>query len=245
MAAVRAGEGGDQRRRRGQSTFHAAKGLEWPVVHLAGLEDGLVPIAYATTPGALAEEQRLLYVAITRAEDELRLHWSRTRVQGGEARERSPSPWLAPIEAALLDLQVASRPVDGRQHLTAPRADLHAHHPEMDADPDEAVDRLEAWRAQAARAARVPEQAIVDDRTLHAIADARPSSTKDLRGSPASGRSRRPASARRSSPPSTPTDPVRADRGRSGSRRARSSSTRSRPMLMKMPSASAVSRSPA
>ena len=186
VAAVRAGEGGD-RDVVEVSTFHAAKGLEWPVVHLAGLEDGLVPIAYATTPGARAEEQRLLYVAITRAEEELRLHWSRTRVQGGEARERSPSPWLAPIEAALLDLQVASRPVDGRQHLTAPRADLHAHHPEMDADPDAAVERLEAWRAQAARAARVPEQAIIDDRTLHAIADVRPGSTNDLQGVPGLG----------------------------------------------------------
>ena len=97
-----------------------------------------MPIAYAKTPEARAEEQRLLYVAITRAEEELRLHWSRTRVQGGEARERNPSPWLAPIEAALLDLQVASRPVDGRPHLTAPRADLHAHHPDVDAAPDDA-----------------------------------------------------------------------------------------------------------
>jgi DNA helicase-2/ATP-dependent DNA helicase PcrA len=169
------------------STFHAAKGLEWPVVHLAGVEDGLVPIVYAKTPGAVAEEQRLLYVAITRAEEELRLHWSRTRVQGGEARERSPSPWLAPIESALLDLQVASRPVDGRQHLTAPRAELHAHHPEMDAPADTLVERLETWRAQAARVARVAPEAVLDDRTLHAIAQVRPRSPQDLEGVPGLG----------------------------------------------------------
>ena len=186
VAAVRAGEGPD-RDVVEVATFHAAKGLEWPVVHLAGIEDGLVPISYAKTPAARAEEQRLLYVAITRAEEELHLHWSRTRVQGGEARERSPSPWLAPIESALLDLQVASRPVDGRRHLDAPRAELHAHHPEMDTDPDGAAARLETWRAQAARAARVPAQAIIDDRTLHAIVAARPRSTEELVGVPGLG----------------------------------------------------------
>ncbi len=186
VAAVRAGEGPD-RDVVEVSTFHAAKGLEWPVVHLAGLEDGLVPIAYAKTPAARAEEQRLLYVAITRAEEELRLHWSRTRMQGGEARERSPSPWLAPIESTLLDLQVAARPVDGRRYLATPRADIHAHHPELEATPDDAVTRLEAWRAQAARAARVPAQAILDDRTLRAIAATEPTSTEDLVGVPGLG----------------------------------------------------------
>ena len=50
------------------STFHGAKGLEWPVVHVAGLEKGYVPIGYAKTGAQLAEERRLLYVAITRAQ---------------------------------------------------------------------------------------------------------------------------------------------------------------------------------
>ena len=58
------------------STFHRAKGLEWPAVAVVGLEDGMVPIAYATTPDAVAEERRLLYVALTRAEDELWCSWA-------------------------------------------------------------------------------------------------------------------------------------------------------------------------
>jgi DNA helicase-2/ATP-dependent DNA helicase PcrA len=57
------------------STVHTAKGLEWPVVHLPHLVDGAVPSDMAlATPGGLAEERRLFYVAITRARDELFLY---------------------------------------------------------------------------------------------------------------------------------------------------------------------------
>lgn len=48
------------------ATFHAAKGLEWPIVYVAGLEEGLVPIHYANTEEASNEETRLLYVALRR-----------------------------------------------------------------------------------------------------------------------------------------------------------------------------------
>ena len=67
------------------ATFHAAKGLEWPIVHLAGLEEGLVPIGHARDATKLAEERRLFYVAVTRAERELCLHLggrAHLRVQG-------------------------------------------------------------------------------------------------------------------------------------------------------------------
>ena len=67
------------------STVHSAKGLEWPVVHLPHLVDGAVPSDMAlSSPEGLAEEQRLFYVAVTRARDELylyaplRLHYHRT-----------------------------------------------------------------------------------------------------------------------------------------------------------------------
>src|SRR5262249_62433249 len=54
---------------------HSAKGLEWPVVHLPHLVDGAVPSDMALgTPDGLAEEQRLFYVAVTRARDQLYLY---------------------------------------------------------------------------------------------------------------------------------------------------------------------------
>ena len=57
------------------STIHAAKGLEWPIVHLPHLVDGAVPSDMALgTPDGLAEEQRLFYVAVTRARDQLYLY---------------------------------------------------------------------------------------------------------------------------------------------------------------------------
>jgi DNA helicase II / ATP-dependent DNA helicase PcrA len=82
------------------STFHRAKGLEWPAVALIGLEDGLVPISYATTGVARAEERRLLYVAITRAEESLWCSWARQRESSGRTWSCRPSPLLDAIEAA-------------------------------------------------------------------------------------------------------------------------------------------------
>ncbi len=67
------------------SSFHRAKGLQWGAVWVCGLESGLVPIAYATTPAALAEERRLVYVALTRAERELHCSWARQRRAGNGA----------------------------------------------------------------------------------------------------------------------------------------------------------------
>ena len=66
-------------------TVHTAKGLEWPVVTIAGLEDGLFPLSRsAEVPGGVEEERRLLYVAITRARDRLYLTWARSRRRGGQ-----------------------------------------------------------------------------------------------------------------------------------------------------------------
>jgi DNA helicase-2/ATP-dependent DNA helicase PcrA len=75
------------------ATLHAAKGLEWPVVFIVGLTEGLLPISYATTPDAVEEERRLLYVGVTRARERLRLSWAAT---GSRERvtERSPSRFL-------------------------------------------------------------------------------------------------------------------------------------------------------
>ncbi|MCL6091629.1 MAG: ATP-dependent DNA helicase UvrD2 [Actinobacteria bacterium] len=76
-------------------SFHRAKGLQWKAVWVCGLEAGLVPIAYATSPASLAEERRLVYVALTRAEQRLHCSWSNERrTQRGAVLRRSPSPWL-------------------------------------------------------------------------------------------------------------------------------------------------------
>jgi len=61
------------------ATLHAAKGLEWDHVHLVGMSEGLLPIAYATTFEQVDEERRLAYVGITRAARTLSLSWSRGR----------------------------------------------------------------------------------------------------------------------------------------------------------------------
>lgn len=80
-------------------TFHRAKGLEWPVVFVTGLEEGLVPIAHARDESALEEERRLLYVACTRAEEELHCSWARQRRFSGERPVgREPSRHLEAIE---------------------------------------------------------------------------------------------------------------------------------------------------
>ncbi|CAN5777425.1 DNA helicase PcrA [soil metagenome] len=76
-------------------TLHTAKGLEWPVVVLTGLEHGLFPLARAEEqPDGLEEERRLCYVGLTRAKDKLYLTWARARRRGGELRPGMPSRFL-------------------------------------------------------------------------------------------------------------------------------------------------------
>ena len=93
------------------STFHRAKGLQWQTVFVLGLSGGLMPLASAQMPSALEEERRLLYVALTRSEDELWCSWfERSGSERGEV-ERGPSPWLAPIERAIEELDKEAAPV--------------------------------------------------------------------------------------------------------------------------------------
>ena len=94
------------------TTFHRAKGLEWPVVFVAGLEEGLVPIAHAVSMEAEAEERRLLYVALTRAQLELHCSWARRRTLGHRAMTRCPSPYLEAIEAVSRALVTGERLAD-------------------------------------------------------------------------------------------------------------------------------------
>jgi DNA helicase-2/ATP-dependent DNA helicase PcrA len=82
-------------------TFHRAKGLEWTAVFVIGLEDGYVPLAHASTAAQRAEEQRLLYVAMTRAREILVCSWAMTRTMRDRSVDRSPSPFLLPVEVAI------------------------------------------------------------------------------------------------------------------------------------------------
>jgi DNA helicase-2/ATP-dependent DNA helicase PcrA len=85
-------------------TIHAAKGLEFPVVFIAGAEDGIMPHARSLEEGDgnMEEERRLFYVAITRARDKLFITSciNRRRMQG--ETECAPSPFLAEIPQALI-----------------------------------------------------------------------------------------------------------------------------------------------
>ena len=104
-------------------TFHAAKGLEWPIVHLVGIEDGFVPIAHARTAAARAEERRLLHVAVTRAEQELHVLWCDCRDLGGQTVDREPSPWLQAIAEASDPGRGA---VDHREAIARARQELRS-----------------------------------------------------------------------------------------------------------------------
>ncbi|WP_404400228.1 UvrD-helicase domain-containing protein [Pelagibacterium halotolerans] len=87
-------------------TMHAAKGLEFPVVFIVGLEDGLTPFSWggddARDAAALAEERRLFYVAVTRAKDRLILSRANERHWRGAVRTLPPSPFLADIAPELV-----------------------------------------------------------------------------------------------------------------------------------------------
>ena len=167
------------------ATFHAAKGLEWDVVHLAGVEAGLVPISHARTVEARREEQRLFYVAVTRAADVLRCTWAKTRTFGSEPVDRAPSPYLAWVRGVADELARADAPAPVADALVArSRAALA---PSTETAPLDDVARraavaagLRAWRAEQARRADVRPTVVLSDRAVDAIATACPRRPEDL-----------------------------------------------------------------
>ena len=79
-------------------TLHNAKGLEYPVVFIAGIEEGFLPHKISMDEGMLEEERRLFYVGITRARDTLFLSGSRYRRVFGSVQPRMPSRFIAEID---------------------------------------------------------------------------------------------------------------------------------------------------
>jgi len=85
-------------------TLHNAKGLEFPIVFITGLEDGLFPLAKAyDDPPLLEEERRLFYVGITRAEQKLYLSYAEERRRNGEMLSSRQSSFLDAIPDAMVD----------------------------------------------------------------------------------------------------------------------------------------------
>ncbi|HJO98672.1 MAG: ATP-dependent DNA helicase UvrD2 [Acidimicrobiales bacterium] len=165
------------------STFHGAKGLEWPIVHIAGLEKGLVPIAHARDPRSLAEERRLLYVALSRAEEALHLTWAAERTFGTRTSKRSPSPWLDDLQAAIDELDKPLNPRDQSRQAKAARS--RTRRPEPPDNPD--VTAVKAWRLATARSANVPAFVVFTDATLEALLELRPTTPAELLAVPGIG----------------------------------------------------------
>ena len=97
-------------------TLHAAKGLEFPLVFIAGCEDQLLPLVLPGRETDLEEERRLLYVGMTRARERLVLTAARRRTLFGRTLETRPCPFLAPVPRDLLiDVATTRRRPRARQ----------------------------------------------------------------------------------------------------------------------------------
>src|SRR5216110_3444558 len=107
------------------TTTHMAKGLEWPFVALAGLEDGLFPLGRSTEqPGGVEEERRLCYVGLTRARERLYLSWARTRYRNGRLELAEPSRFLEALPPQVVEERSTTpswRPQRGSSGAMPPR----------------------------------------------------------------------------------------------------------------------------
>ena len=183
------------------ASLHAAKGLEWDVVFLAGVSDGYLPIAMAEGPDAIEEERRLFYVGLTRARRDLRLSWAAARQSGGRAGRR-PSRFLDGTGAVFGDAargaprSPAGRSGDGVRRRKPARPSLcrvcgsplasgsQRKVGRCDDCPpsyDEATfERLRAWRLAVSQREKVPAFVVFTDATLTAIAERSPADAAEL-----------------------------------------------------------------
>ncbi|MBQ7439510.1 MAG: UvrD-helicase domain-containing protein [Paludibacteraceae bacterium] len=89
-------------------TVHAAKGLEFPVVFIVGMEENLFPSQFAVRPQDIEEERRLLYVAITRAMEQCYVSFARQRFRNGSFSFNSPSRFLNDIDKRYFEMTRAA-----------------------------------------------------------------------------------------------------------------------------------------
>jgi len=115
-------------------TLHSAKGLEWPVVFLAGMEEDLLP--HSGMQGEIAnpdEERRLAYVGVTRARELLFLTRAASRLKNGQPRPRTPSRFLADIPDAHMQTVDAKKPAEAKTEQLQKGRDFFARMREMGA----------------------------------------------------------------------------------------------------------------
>ncbi len=184
------------------ASLHAAKGLEWDAVFLAGLAEGLVPIGYATTAAAIEEERRLLYVGVTRARLHLTLSWASARAPGSRGARR-PSRFLYGLRASgaptsSLSSRARGVAASGRRTAAVCRDCAKPLHDAAERKvgrcatcpatyDEELYERLRSWRLEQATAARIPAYCVFTDATLVAIAEVRPGSERELAAIPGVG----------------------------------------------------------
>ncbi|MFC7842403.1 ATP-dependent DNA helicase UvrD2 [Streptomyces sp. NPDC057382] len=197
------------------ASLHSAKGLEWDVVFLVGVAEGMMPITYAKTDEQIEEERRLLYVGVTRARERLHVSWSLSRSPGGRPNRR-PSRFLdglRPGSTATTGRSAAGgaggieRGIPGTRG-SAPRRTRRVparcrvcgrtltDAGEMKlmrcdgcpSDMNEGLyERLREWRADQARTSGQPAFCVFTDRTLMAIAETAPDDAHELARIPGVG----------------------------------------------------------
>ncbi len=147
------------------TTIHAAKGLEWEAVFVVGLSEGLLPISLADTDDAIAEERRLLYVAITRARRHLTLSYARARGESTRANR---------TRTRFLERQWPSSPRRRAPSRPGPVA------ADLDANDARLFDKLTQWRRAHAEGDGKPAYTVLVDVSLAEIARSRPRTRAEL-----------------------------------------------------------------
>lgn len=151
------------------ASLHAAKGLEWDAVFLAGMSEGLMPISLAETDESIAEERRLLYVGITRAREHLDLSFARSRNPGGRATRK---------RTRFLD---GLWPSEAPGRARRPGASAGTTSVKVSGHYDEALyEALREWRAAQAKIIDRPAFVVLSNSILQVIAEVRPTSVPEL-----------------------------------------------------------------
>ncbi|MET7739606.1 ATP-dependent DNA helicase UvrD2 [Streptomyces sp. NPDC005385] len=197
------------------ASLHSAKGLEWDVVFLVGVAEGMMPITYAKTDEQVEEERRLLYVGVTRAREHLFVSWALARSPGGRAGRR-PSRFLDGLRPG--SVATAGRgggggaggiergvrggvaAAVGRRSRTPARCRVCGRTltdaGEMKlmrcegcpSDMDEGLyERLREWRAVQAERSGQPAFCVFTDKTMMAIAETAPDDAGELARIPGVG----------------------------------------------------------